>query len=135
MWGGSTCRRSPRGLGLQRTLGGPILRFVPPVSVFLWGSPRSWQSPYPEPSLAQVRSYKWDETVLCELDTITSAWTQARHQALDRLSEEAVQVGWDAVVGVHLQRSEHDWAPETINYLVSGTAIRFPGSTKPPWRA
>jgi uncharacterized protein YbjQ (UPF0145 family) len=97
------------------------------------GSPHSWQSPYPEPSWAQVRSYKWHETVLCELDTITSAWAQARRQALDRLSEEAVQVGGEAVVGVHLQRSEHDWPQKTINHLVSGTAIRFAGSRKPAW--
>jgi Putative heavy-metal-binding len=95
----------------------------------LAGSSRSWQSPYPEPSLAQVRSYKWYETVVCELDTITTAWTQARRQALDRLSEEAIQVGGDAVVGVHLKQGEHDWAGGTIDYVVYGTAVRFPDST------
>src|SRR5579885_1489170 len=47
---------------------------------------------YTEPSMAQVRSYKWHATVVCELDTLTDAWNLARRRALDRLTEEALQV-------------------------------------------
>jgi uncharacterized protein YbjQ (UPF0145 family) len=64
--------------------------------------------------------------VVCELDTITDAWSKVRRLALNRLSEEALQVGADAVIGVHLARGEHDLAKRTIDYLVSGTAIRLP---------
>jgi hypothetical protein len=88
---------------------------------------------YTEPSLAQVRSYKWHATVVCELDTLTDAWNLARRRALDRLTEEALQVGADAVVGVHLHRSDHDLGGATIEYTVTGTAIRVPGSNAAAW--
>jgi hypothetical protein len=80
-----------------------------------------------EASPAQVRSYQWHSEVVCELDAITEAWNLARRRALDRLREEALQVGADAVVGVHLRRSEHDLGKRTIEYVVTGTAIRVPG--------
>lgn len=81
-----------------------------------------------EASPAQVRSYQWHSEVVCELDAITEAWNLARRRALDRLTEEALQVGADAVVGVHLRRSDHDLGKRTIEYVVSGTAIRLPNS-------
>lgn len=77
--------------------------------------------------------YGWDQTVLCELDTIARAWEQARRRALDRITEEAVQVGADAVVGVKLRRAEHDWTGQTIDYLVSGTAIRWKAKQDVRW--
>ena len=46
-----------------------------------------------------------------------NAWTTARRNALNRLSEEALQVGADVVVGVELRRGEHDLAKRTIDYL------------------
>jgi uncharacterized protein YbjQ (UPF0145 family) len=88
---------------------------------------------YAEPSMGQVRSYKWHATVVCELDTLTDAWNLARRRALDRLTEEALQVGADAVVGVHLHRSDHDLGGGTIEYVVTGTAIRVPGSNAAAW--
>lgn len=90
---------------------------------------------YGDPSAAQARSYLWRETVICELDTVTRAWDQARRRALDRLSEEAVQVGADAVVGVELRRGEHDWAEGSIDYLVSGTAVRWSDGQRSRWPA
>ncbi len=84
---------------------------------------------YTEPSFAQVRNYKWHVEVVCELDVLTDAWNTARRRALDRLREEALQVGADAVVGVHLHRSEHDLGKGLIEYIVTGTAIRVPGSS------
>ncbi|MBV9415447.1 MAG: heavy metal-binding domain-containing protein [Solirubrobacterales bacterium] len=85
-------------------------------------------SGFTEPSPRQVSSYQWHATVVCELDTLTDAWNLARRRALDRLTEEALQVGADAVVGVHLHRSDHDLGRSTIEYVVTGTAIRLPGS-------
>ncbi|MGO9883437.1 MAG: heavy metal-binding domain-containing protein [Solirubrobacteraceae bacterium] len=87
------------------------------------------QSPYTEASPAQVRSYKWHTTVVCELEVLSDAWNLARQRALDRLREEARQVGADAVVGVHLRHGDQDFGKRTIDYVVSGTAIRLPGST------
>lgn len=90
-------------------------------------------SPYTEASPAQVRSYKWHTTVVCELEVLSDAWNLARRRALDRLREEALQVGAGAVVGVHLRRSDHDLGKRTIEYVVTGTAIRLPDSTSPAW--
>ncbi|MGI8713135.1 MAG: heavy metal-binding domain-containing protein [Solirubrobacteraceae bacterium] len=87
---------------------------------------RAWRSPYTEASPAQVRNYKWHAEVVCELDVLTDAWNLARRRALDRLTEEALQVGADAVVGVHLHRVDHDLGKGTVEYVVTGTAIRQP---------
>ncbi len=87
------------------------------------------QNRYTEASMSQVRNYQWRIEVVCELDVLTDAWNTARRRALDRLNEEAVQVGADAVVGVHLRRSDHDLGKGTIEYVVTGTAIRLPNST------
>jgi uncharacterized protein YbjQ (UPF0145 family) len=88
---------------------------------------------YGAPSMAQVRNYKWHWSVVCELHTLSDAWNLARRRALDRLAEEALQVGADAVVGVHLHRSDHDLGSGTIEYVVTGTAIRVPGSDGTSW--
>lgn len=88
---------------------------------------------YTEPSMLQVRAYRWHTTVVCQLDVLTDAWNLARRRALARLSEEALQVGADAVVGVHLTRSDHDLGKGTIEYVVTGTAIRLPGSSGASW--
>ena len=86
-----------------------------------------WQGPYTEASPAQVRNYLWHAEVVCELDVLTAAWNLARRRALDRLTEEALEVGADAVVGVRVHRSDHDLGAGTIEYVVTGTAIREPG--------
>jgi uncharacterized protein YbjQ (UPF0145 family) len=86
-----------------------------------------------EPSWSVIRNYQRYATVVCELDTLTDAWTLARRRALDRLAEEALQVGADAVVGVRLHRSDHDLGRGTIEYVVSGTAIRLAGSDGSAW--
>lgn len=72
-------------------------------------------------------------TMVLEVQILTGAWSEARRKALDRLAEEALQVGADVVVGVELHRGEHDLAKRTIDYLISGTAIRLPGSTQTNW--
>lgn len=86
-----------------------------------------------EASPSQVRNYKWHAAVVCELDVLTDAWNLARRRALDRLAEEALQVGADAVVGVRLQRSDHDLGKGLIQCIVTGTAIRDPSADKSSW--
>ena len=92
------------------------------------------QSPYTEASPSQVRNYKWHAAVVAELDVLTDAWNLARRRALDRLTEEALQVGANAVVGVRLRRGDHDLGARTIEYVVTGTAVRVPGAdpSEPP---
>lgn len=83
-----------------------------------------------EASPAQIRNYRWHAEVVCHLDVLTDAWDTARRRALDRLAEEAEHVGANTVIGVRLQRSEHDLGKGLIEYVVTGTAIRDPG--RPP---
>ncbi len=92
-----------------------------------------WQNPYTEPSPRQVANYKWHSAVVCELETIGDAWNLARRRALDRLAEEALQVGADAVVGVSIHRSDHDRGRGMIEFAVLGTAVRMPGSDGAAW--
>ncbi len=117
--------RAGMGRGAGRTSGwapGLALGTPPP------GTGGTWAGIYTEASPAQVRNYQWHADVVCELEVLSDAWNLARRRALDRLSEEASQVGADAVVGVHLQRSDHDLGKGTIEYVVTGTAIRLPNA-------
>jgi uncharacterized protein YbjQ (UPF0145 family) len=109
----------------------------------VWGGPGSAYGPsshgmallnrVTEASPSQIRNYKWHAAVVCELDVLTDAWNLARRRALDRLAEEALQVGADAVVGVRLQRSDHDFGKGLIECIVTGTAIRDPNADKSSW--
>ncbi len=61
-----------------------------------------------------------------ELDALSGAWNEVRGRALGRLEQEAALVGADAVVGVQLTTGAHDWAENSIEYIVLGTAVRHP---------
>jgi uncharacterized protein YbjQ (UPF0145 family) len=98
--------------------------YAPTVTGTAWGNRMT------EPSPHQVLNYKWHAAVVCELTTRTDAWNLARRRALDRLSEEALQVRADAVVGVHLSHGDHDLGGGLIEYVVSGTAVRLPDSRR-----
>ena len=77
---------------------------------------------------------QWGGVVFCALDQVAGAWDEARSRAFARLTEEATVAGADVVVGVQLRRGEHDWARNTVDYVVSGTGIRTdaPRTTDPP---
>jgi uncharacterized protein YbjQ (UPF0145 family) len=62
--------------------------------------------------------------LMFELDTLSEAWNEVRARALGRLAQEASHVGADAVIGVELRTGEHDWAENSIEYVVLGTAVR-----------
>ncbi len=59
------------------------------------------------------------------LHILNDAWSHARRLAFERLNEEARALGADAVLGVHLQRTERGWTERSIDYAVLGTAVRF----------
>jgi uncharacterized protein YbjQ (UPF0145 family) len=118
---------------LAQVMGGSVVRLgqalLPPVAPSRsWGTSGYSNQPQ-EPGAYQKAAYQ-RTTMVLEIETLTQAWTDARLGALNRLSEEALQVGADVVVGVELRRGEHDLAKRTIDYLISGTAIRLPGSTQ-----
>jgi uncharacterized protein YbjQ (UPF0145 family) len=99
-------------------------------------APTSWQylgSPIAGQQVPAPLPLGWRGTVTYELGTIGRAWDHARRRALDRLTEEALIVEADAVVGVQLRRGEHDWARGSVDYMVTGTAVRFPGSARASW--
>jgi uncharacterized protein YbjQ (UPF0145 family) len=63
-------------------------------------------------------------SVLMEMEVLSEAWNEVRRRALNRLELEAKHAGADAVVGVELRTGAHDWAAESIEYMVVGTAVR-----------
>jgi uncharacterized protein YbjQ (UPF0145 family) len=109
-------------------VGGQIGRMVGPSS-----TGNALLNRMTEPSASQIRNYQWHADVVCELDTLTAAWNLARRRALDRLAEEALQVGADAVVGVRVSRNDHDLGKRLIEFVVTGTAIRDPDSGGRSW--
>ena len=73
--------------------------------------------------------YGWDGSIFGELGVVTEAWNDARSRALHRMAQEASLAGGNAVVGVDLQRGEHDWAEGGVELVVMGTAVRDPHAT------
>jgi uncharacterized protein YbjQ (UPF0145 family) len=65
-----------------------------------------------------------------ELSFLSDAWNEVRRRALSRLAQEAGHLGADAVVGVELRTGAHDWAENSIEYLVIGTAVRQGGAAR-----
>jgi uncharacterized protein YbjQ (UPF0145 family) len=128
------------GASVVRT-GFQYLPALPPGEIVSGGSGMSYYNTQPggyvnrftEPSMSQIRSYRWHRTEVCELDVLTNAWNTARRRALDRLCEEALQVNADVVVGVRVHRGDHDLGRGTIEYVVTGTAVRLPGSAGANW--
>jgi uncharacterized protein YbjQ (UPF0145 family) len=59
-----------------------------------------------------------------ELEVVSHAWNEARRLALGRLAQEAQACEADAVVGVRIERSRHDWAGDSIEFVAFGTAVR-----------
>jgi uncharacterized protein YbjQ (UPF0145 family) len=68
--------------------------------------------------------------ITTELTVLSEAWNEARRLAFGRLEQEARLAGAHAVLGVRLERGEHDWASDAIEYVATGTAVRLPGSAQ-----
>ena len=59
-----------------------------------------------------------------ELDTLTQAFYNARHLALNRLAQEAALLGATAVAGVRLKHEKTGWGGGMLEFSAIGTAIR-----------
>jgi uncharacterized protein YbjQ (UPF0145 family) len=68
--------------------------------------------------------YRGPGTYSQELRVISDAWNEARSRALSRLQREAALLQADAVVGVHLQSGRYEWAENSVEFAVFGTAVR-----------
>jgi uncharacterized protein YbjQ (UPF0145 family) len=73
---------------------------------------------------AAETAYRGSETYSQELRVISDAWNEARSRALSRLQREAALLQADAVVGVHLRSGSYDWAENSVEFAVFGTAVR-----------
>jgi uncharacterized protein YbjQ (UPF0145 family) len=73
---------------------------------------------------AGATSYRGPETYSQELTVISEAWNEARARALSRLQREAEVLEADVVVGVHIKSGRYDWAENSVEFAVFGTAVR-----------
>jgi uncharacterized protein YbjQ (UPF0145 family) len=59
-----------------------------------------------------------------ELTTLTSAMYNARELAMNRMEEEADQLGADGVVGVRLDVNFYEWGHGSAEFIAIGTAVK-----------
>jgi uncharacterized protein YbjQ (UPF0145 family) len=59
-----------------------------------------------------------------ELPNFTQALYEARELAMERMQQEAEQVGAQGIVGVAIEEKSHVWGSHTIEFLAIGTAVR-----------
>lgn len=71
-------------------------------------------------------AYGMGGAIFEEMQTITQAWNEARGAAVSRLADQAREVGGDAVLGVTVRISRYDWAAESVEFVLAGTAVRDP---------
>jgi uncharacterized protein YbjQ (UPF0145 family) len=69
-------------------------------------------------------------SVMSELGVLSEAWNEVRRRAFSRLAQEAGHAHADAVVGVKVRTGSHDFAAGSIEYVITGTAVRR-GHTTP----
>jgi len=51
---------------------------------------------------------------------------------MTRMQDEALRLGAEGIVGVHLEEKSHFWGSHVIEFLAVGTAVRpAPGATGP----
>jgi uncharacterized protein YbjQ (UPF0145 family) len=62
------------------------------------------------------------------LEVQTTALNHSRELALGRLRQEAEMAGAHAVVGVTINRGEHDFLSDSVEFIATGTAVRIPGT-------
>jgi uncharacterized protein YbjQ (UPF0145 family) len=59
-----------------------------------------------------------------ELPHFTQALYEARELAMDRMQQEATELGAEGIVGVQLVEKSHFWGSHVIEFLAIGTAVR-----------
>jgi uncharacterized protein YbjQ (UPF0145 family) len=68
-----------------------------------------------------------------EIQPLTQALYQSRELAMERMEEEADELGADGIVGVRLDVSVHTWGTNLIEFLAIGTAVAH-GDTQGSYR-
>jgi uncharacterized protein YbjQ (UPF0145 family) len=70
--------------------------------------------------------------VNAELGNFTQGLYDARELAMTRMQDEALRLGAEGIVGVHLEEKSHFWGSHVIEFLAVGTAVRpAPGASGP----
>jgi uncharacterized protein YbjQ (UPF0145 family) len=59
-----------------------------------------------------------------ELDKLTAAMYNARELAMNRMEEEAAELGADGVVGVRLDVNYYEWGNDAAEFIAVGTAVK-----------
>jgi uncharacterized protein YbjQ (UPF0145 family) len=70
-----------------------------------------------------------------ELGVLTQAMYNGRDLAMDRMVEEADQLGADGIVGVNLEMKMYAWGEDVYEFLAVGTAVRAIGGEPGAHRA
>ena len=65
-----------------------------------------------------------------EMAVLSQAMYHARELAMDRMEEEAHQLGADGVVGVRLEVSHKEWGNHVAEFIAIGTAVRHRGDPR-----
>jgi uncharacterized protein YbjQ (UPF0145 family) len=63
-----------------------------------------------------------------ELPNFTQALYEARELAMQRMQQEAQELGAEGIVGVTLSEKSHGWGSHVIEFFAIGTAIVSTGS-------
>ena len=80
-----------------------------------------------------LQTRKWGESQ--ELTKLTEAMYTARELAMNRMEEEADELGADGVVGVRLDVNYYEWGSDSAEFIAFGTAVKAEDGTsyRTPW--
>ena len=119
-----TSQLSVDGFALCEPAGVAPLRQVMGSSVFYLGSPSYHASARLSRHHGRARG--------AELTGVSKGFTEARAQALDRVRSQARECGAHAVVDVRVRREHWDSQAQSVEYVISGTAVRLRDGSHPP---
>jgi uncharacterized protein YbjQ (UPF0145 family) len=69
-----------------------------------------------------IQTRKWGQSQ--ELTKLTEAMYSARELAMNRMEEEAAELGADGVVGVRLDVNYYEWGKDAAEFIAVGTAVK-----------
>ena len=69
-----------------------------------------------------LQTRKWGSSQ--ELEKLTAAMYNARELAMNRMEEEAAELGADGVVGVRLDVNYYEWGSDAAEFIAMGTAVK-----------
>jgi uncharacterized protein YbjQ (UPF0145 family) len=69
-----------------------------------------------------IQTRSWSKSQ--ELAKLTSAMYDARELAMNRMEEEATELGADGVVGVRLDVNYYEWGKDIAEFIAMGTAVK-----------